>query len=396
VERKILQSKFWQDVSFRSLLLCAAAVFCLFAPLGFLVDVLDAGRNTGPHLAFLVVLSGLMSVGYFLTGTRRRMWALCGLAVVQVAITYWSVRFFPAPRTPLDIASLRSRLILDGLGVITGIMASYSLFMAFIATEGIRQVKMRTELTLAGEIHDTLVPPIELRGSGFEVRGRAVPASSVGGDLVDAVVVGGTLIAYVADVSGHGVPAGTLMAGLKSAARMRLRAPASISALLDDLNAVLFDIKRPNMFATAACFRLAEDGNNATYALAGHLPVLHFRASTRAVDRWTTGQLALGILAGQTYDETAVTVRGGDTIALVTDGLTEVEDPRGRELGLEGIEAVLRARGDEPLDRLLEAILAAVRSHGPQRDDQTLLLVRIPLAPETRTPGARNVDPAGH
>jgi len=41
---------------------------------------------------------------------------------------------------------------------------------------------------------------------------------------------------YVADVSGHGVPAGTLMAGLKSAARMRLLAPASISDLLEDLN----------------------------------------------------------------------------------------------------------------------------------------------------------------
>jgi serine phosphatase RsbU (regulator of sigma subunit) len=228
VERKALQSKFWQDVSLRSLLLCGAGVFCLFAPLGFLVDVIDAGRNTGPHL------------------------------------------------------------ILDGLGVITGIMASYSLVMAFIATEGIRQVQMSTELTLAGEIHDTLVPPIALQGAAFEVRGRAAPASSMGGDLVDAVVVDGTLIAYVADVSGHGVPAGTLMAGLKSAARMRLLAPASI-----------------------------------------------------------------------------------------TDGLTEVENRTGREFGLEGIEAVLRARGEGSLDSLLDAILAAARVHEPQRDDQTVLLVRI-------------------
>jgi sigma-B regulation protein RsbU (phosphoserine phosphatase) len=381
MERKALQSKFWQDVSLRSLLLCAAAVFCLFAPLGFLVDVLDAGRHTAPHLAFLVVLSGVMSVGYFVTGTRRWMWALSGLGAVQVALTYWSIQLFPRPGAPLDLASLRSRLILDGLGVIVGIMASYSLFMAFIATEGIRQVRMRTELMLAGEIHDTLVPPIALKASRFEVQGRAVPASNVGGDLVDAVVVGETLIAYVADVSGHGVPAGTLMAGLKSAARMRLRAPGSISELLDDLNAVLLEIKRSNMFATAACLRLPLRGD-ATYALAGHLPVLHFRPSTGEVDRLTNGELALGILAGQTYAETTVRVREGDTIALVTDGVTEVEDRTGREFGLEGIEAVLRARGDEPLDRLLEAILAAARAHGPQRDDQTVLLVRIPpLAP---------------
>jgi sigma-B regulation protein RsbU (phosphoserine phosphatase) len=107
--------------------------------------------------------------------------------------------------------------------------------------------------------------------------------------------------------------------------------------------------------------------------------VLHFQASTRGVDRLTNGQVALGILSGATYSETAVTLQEGDTLALVTDGLTEVEDGGGRELGLEGIEAVLRARGAEPLDRLLEAMLAAAREHGPQLDDQTVLLVRIRL-----------------
>jgi sigma-B regulation protein RsbU (phosphoserine phosphatase) len=304
------------------------------------------------------------------------MRALVGLGLAQIALTTWSVHFFPRPAEALDVASLRSRLILDGLGVIVGIMASYSLFMAFIATEGIRQVRMRTELALAGEIHDTLVPPIALRTPAFEVWGRAVPASRVGGDLVDAVVVDGTLVAYVADVSGHGVPAGTLMAGLKTAARMRLRTPVSISQLLDDLNAVLLEIARPNMFATAACLRFAT-GGNLTYALAGHLPVLHFRAVTGTTLRLTNGQVALGILAGSTYSETVVSVQEGDTLAVVTDGLTEVEDRAGQELGLEGIEAVLRARGTEPLDRLLDAILAVAREHGPQLDDQTVLLVRI-------------------
>jgi len=36
VERQALQSKFWQDVPLRSLVLCAGGVFCLFAPLGIL------------------------------------------------------------------------------------------------------------------------------------------------------------------------------------------------------------------------------------------------------------------------------------------------------------------------------------------------------------------------
>lgn len=62
---------------------------------------------------------------------------------------------------------------------------------------------------------------------------------------------------------------------------------------------------------------------------------------------------------------------------MVTDGLTEVTDRRERELGLEGIESALAAHAEEPLERLFEEILGRVRAHGPQRDDQTLLLVRM-------------------
>ena len=376
MERKVLQRRFWQEVSLRSTLLCAAGVFCLFAPFGFLVDVIDAGRHTAGHLAFLVVFSGIMAVGYFLAGSRRWLWALALLGAFQVVVTYGTLPLFPAPPPLAEVAALRGRLVLDGLGIIALIIASYHLLMAFIGTEGVRQVRMGTELALAGEIHDTLVPPVALQGAFFEVRGRAVPASNVGGDLVDAVATEGGVTTYVADVSGHGVPAGTLMAGLKSAARMRLLAPASIGQLLADLNTVLMEIKRPNMFATAACVRLGAPGE-ATYALAGHLPVLHFHAATRTVERLTRGQMALGILAGQTYAESRVQVEDGDVLALVTDGLTEVEDRQGRELGLEGIEAALRAEADGSLDDLLQAILAAARAHGPQLDDQTVLLVRI-------------------
>lgn len=376
MESKVLQRRFWQGVSLRSTLLSAAGVFCLFAPFGFLVDVIDAGRHTARHLAFLVLFSGIMAVGYFVAGSRRWLWALVGLGAVQVVVTYGTLPLFPAPPPLAEVAALRGRLVLDGLGIITFIIASYHLLMAFIGSEGVRQVRMGTELALAGEIHDTLVPPVALQGDFFEVRGRAVPASNVGGDLVDAVATGGGVTVYVADVSGHGVPAGTLMAGLKSAARMRLLAPASIGELLADLNTVLLEIKRPNMFATAACVRLAAP-DEVTYALAGHLPVLHLHAATRRVERLTRGEMALGILTGQTYPESRVQVEGGDVLALVTDGLTEVEDRHGRELGLEGIEAILRADGDGSLDDLLQAILAAARAHGPQRDDQTVMLVRI-------------------
>src|SRR5262249_20277157 len=61
---------------------------------------------------------------------------------------------------------------------------------------------------------------------------------------------------------------------------------------------------------------------------------------------------------------------------VLTDGLTEVTDRSEREMGLEGVEAVLAAHAREPIERLFDEIVGAARAHGRAADDQTLLLVR--------------------
>jgi serine phosphatase RsbU (regulator of sigma subunit) len=165
------------------------------------------------------------------------------------------------------------------------------------------------------------------------------------------------------------------MAAVKSAARMRLLAPASIADLFTDLNRVLFAIKRANLFATATCLQI--EGSRIEYGLAGHLPILHWKRATRQVVRLSEGEIALGILESARYEQRPIEVGPGDVLVVVTDGLTEVADRHDREIGLEGIEAALAAHAEEPLDRLIDQILRRVRRHGPQRDDQTLLLMRI-------------------
>jgi serine phosphatase RsbU (regulator of sigma subunit) len=62
---------------------------------------------------------------------------------------------------------------------------------------------------------------------------------------------------------------------------------------------------------------------------------------------------------------------------ILTDGLTEVFDRREQEFGLERMKALIVAHADGPLEMLERRILDAVRGHGAQQDDQSLLLVRI-------------------
>jgi serine phosphatase RsbU (regulator of sigma subunit) len=64
----------------------------------------------------------------------------------------------------------------------------------------------------------------------------------MGGDLVDLVQDRHKWIGYLADVSGHGVPSGVLMAMVKSAVRMRLASSSEPQMLLEDLNRVISEL----------------------------------------------------------------------------------------------------------------------------------------------------------
>lgn len=353
-----------------------AGVCFTFGSFGFIFDGLSLGETSLPRLAFAFLLSGGAGVGYALAALRNRLF-LPLVAVVHLSLM--PLAFLPGVHQPAGAAAAleaaRQRMILDAPGAAVAIGVGYALFVVFIAREGSKSLRLQTEVTLAKEIHDILAPEILERVGRYEIYGRASPAAEVGGDLIDVVSTDASAIALVADVSGHGVKAGTLMAMVKSATRMRLRSGGDLAALFLDLNSVLLPLKSQNMYVTCAAVQL--DGSGlARFALAGHLPILHYRRSPGSVERLTTGGPPLALQEAAAFPAGTVRVEAGDVLAFLTDGLVEVEDAREGEFGIERIEGLIRAGAGDPLPAVFEGILSAVRAHGPQRDDQTLLLVR--------------------
>lgn len=62
---------------------------------------------------------------------------------------------------------------------------------------------------------------------------------------------------------------------------------------------------------------------------------------------------------------------------MLTDGVLEVENSKGEDYGFDPIEKVLIERSAEPLQQIAKSILKELGAFGPQRDDQTLLLIRV-------------------
>jgi sigma-B regulation protein RsbU (phosphoserine phosphatase) len=195
----------------------------------------------------------------------------------------------------------------------------------------------------------------------------------VGGDLVDVIACNGHWLAYVADVSGHGVPAGVLMAMIKSSMRTAARLHPGSEGLLEEVNDVLCSLKAPNMFATLG-FVTYSPNERLHYSLAGHLPILRWR--DEKVDALTAQNLPLGVFLNRTFETKSLDLNNGEVLAIISDGLTEIFNKNSEELGFTAISDVFRDKGTRPLAEIGAAIFNRADRHGPRSDDQSLLLIR--------------------
>jgi serine phosphatase RsbU (regulator of sigma subunit) len=374
------QRQFWQTTTRGGRITIGLGIFALFASLGFLTDIADLGRSSLPRVILVSLWAGGGALAYAAVAFRNIRW-MPAVVAVHILLAVLLARLLPLqPPIVVDrgaAAALEFRMRANVLGVSFCIAAGYALFLMFFTREGSRYYKLHTELSLARDIHRELVPPISRRIGDYEFRGVSIPSGEVGGDLVDVVDHGEGAVwtAYVTDVSGHGVPSGVLMGMIKSAVRMAFVSPVPLEALLDRLNDVLYELKPPQMYATFAAIR-RDDGDQLAFTLAGHLPILCWRAATRTVEELVVGQVPLGVLPGRTFEASRTSCAPGDVLLVLTDGLTEVFGAADEEFGMERVHGVLAANATAPLAEIERELVAAARAHGTPHDDQSLILIR--------------------
>jgi sigma-B regulation protein RsbU (phosphoserine phosphatase) len=350
------------------------AIGALFALLGPVTDLMKGGTLAAPVLIQVTAFSAVIAVGYAFASMRGHPWLMVALGCVNLLWAVLAPRGYLGSYPPLPAEFAAQRLGHDGLAILMLAMVSYTCFLWFINVTATRYLRIQAEMDLAHQIHQVLVPRIDLRTSGFELFGFSAASGEVGGDLIDVVDTREGWFGYVADVSGHGVSSGVVMGMFKSALRMSLRRGSrDIGALLDDLNVVILPLKSSAMYVTVACL---SGGSRDTleYAVAGHVPILRIRDG--GVEDITTPQIPIGMFEDYRFTSATVSCAPGDLFALITDGLIEVFDAADRELGLEAVKTTLAAARGRPLREVADAVVAQARAHGRQLDDQSLLLVR--------------------
>jgi hypothetical protein len=368
-------SPYWRSLPLQRLGRLLAGSFLLTSVAGFGVNLLFAGHPLLHGLLWPLLIASI-STAVLLVRLRKPRW-LSFVIFFGIVVSLLAGRFEGSPVAAFNDQEIRPELFFDALGIWIGIGLGSRLVMSFLTTEGVGSVRMQTELAMAHSIQSTLVPPISLTTPRFELYGVSIPSTEMGGDIVDAVQRNGNLLAYVADVSGHGLPAGQLMGMLKTAVRVSLDLCKDPVRILENADRVLPAVKQPHMYAALALLHFDHASHKAEYALAGHGPILQYRKFTNDVVRLQMQQLPLGLLPGTSYCTASVIYSPGDLFVILTDGIVEVANEKNEELGLKRVEALIAGKSAEPLENLWDAIHSEAAAHGPQNDDQSGLLIRV-------------------
>jgi serine phosphatase RsbU (regulator of sigma subunit) len=151
--------------------------------------------------------------------------------------------------------------------------------------------------------------------------------------------------------------------------------PPTGKGLLEAVNDTLAPLTESSAYATFA-YLLISSEMQVTYSVAAHLPIFHFQRKGGAVLLHSVDNFPVAMFPNTHYQTGTIDFLPGDILAIVTDGLTEVFDSKGHELGDAYIGTALAGLASLPLSEISEDILRFARAFGKTTDDQTLLLLR--------------------
>jgi serine phosphatase RsbU (regulator of sigma subunit) len=180
--------------------------------------------------------------------------------------------------------------------------------------------------SLSAEIQQRLLPAARTcEAAAFTIAGWLEPAASIGGDTFDYSLARDLLHLSLTDAMGHGVEAAltasTCLAGLRGARRRGL----SLREQTEATNRALSERSSRcggDDFVTGLIGRVQLRNGVLEIVNAGHVaPYLLRGSSVRPLDLRV--DLPLGLFEDSAYGSTRVTLRPGDRIVLVTDGMLE-------------------------------------------------------------------------
>ena len=245
----------------------------------------------------------------------------------------------------------------------------------------VEKERMEKELAVARDIQTRVLPKKVPRLPGYDLAGWSRPADQTGGDIYDIIPVGDAkAMLLLGDATAHGIGPALSVTQVRAMLRIAMRLGTDLDSAFRHINDQLVQDLPDNRFVTAFLGLLDPESHRVVYHAGGQGPLLHFHAASGDCEWLGASAMPMGMVAGIPLPAPrAHDLAPGDILALITDGIYEYENRRGRPFGEARVEEIVRRHQDEPMSRLLEIIVRKVERFAggaPQKDDMTILLVR--------------------
>jgi serine phosphatase RsbU (regulator of sigma subunit) len=237
------------------------------------------------------------------------------------------------------------------------------------------------DLSLARSIQQSLLPSVVPQIEGFEIAGWNRPADQTGGDYYDwQVLPNGTVVAELADVTGHGIGPALLAAVCRAYARASFSQGNGLFDAMEQLNAALNRDIGEGRFVTLVAVVCVPGCPRVELLSAGHGPLFIYVFSQDRFELIGAQGIPLGISSQFVSDPPEILeLNSGDVLVLATDGFFEWTNREGEQFGVKRLQETIRESKEKRPSELISTLYGAVLTFSDgikQQDDLTAVVIK--------------------
>jgi hypothetical protein len=233
------------------------------------------------------------------------------------------------------------------------------------------ELAMSSQLNQAAAVQRQLLPKAPPTIPGYQIAGRCLPASEVGGDFYDWYTLDdGTPQITLADVMGKGLAAALIAASVRALLRGGSRHHTLDSAVSMSAHGLQGDLNETGRFVTLFAARLDAPTGNLTYVDAGHglSLILDTDGGYRAM---VSDGLPLGTLSDDQWAAHTAHLAPGETLMSVSDGFLDFYPDVQAALAA----AVRATAATSTAEELVEKMMTFAAAQA-STDDVTAIIIR--------------------
>ncbi len=237
-----------------------------------------------------------------------------------------------------------------------------------------QSAQLKAQLETATKIQSLFWPKIPELEAGSHIWAVSVPASYVGGDLYDVIPLpDDSLLVYVADVCGKGVPAALIMAALSTKIRSEAVHQSEVDKLLETINQTMFSlISEEVLFVTIVLARYWPSSGKFQFTTGGHLQPLWIVENGIGNFPALKG-ISLGIQEHVHYEKKEIILSPGESVLFLTDGIVEARNENSELFGNDRLVDIIERAIGPPWGKGLLDLIRNWRGNTPASDDLTIL-----------------------